>query len=456
MNKLYYISIFSLIIAFFLVGCKSQNNKVDDVLGVDKEIYLPKTVWSLSENNDYNHDSSHFNNQHMKTTSNIAAYWDKNFGSDPSKHKDADKRFDIDEALKEGERFYRYFVDSLKFVDKGNSLTDKYKMLLYILNDSDQTAYAGGEEDKVGVMWFRPARMKSYPYCTLAHEMGHAFQYMVHADGAWGFTSSPEGSNGHSIFEMTSQWMLWQVYPDWMTIENYHLKDFMKKTHYAFLHETNMYHSPYVLEYWSYKHGIDIIGRIWREAFEGEDPVMTYKRLTGINQKTFNDEMFDAYRRFVTWDIDRIRNVAGKYVNQHSTKLNKVDDGWYQIDESNCPQNYGYNAIKLIVPKEGTKINLKFKGIAGAKGFRIIQVDKAGWRYGFLTQKSTGERIYSEMGSDAQGEILFTVPEGTEFLWLVVSGAPSEHWEHLLDGNDMNDEQWPYKIKISGTDINLN
>lgn len=456
MNKMYYISALSLVIVFFLTGCKSQNNQPDESGGDGKEIYLPKTVWSLPENNDYNDNKSLFNNQHMKTTSNIAAYWDKGFGSDPSKSKDADKRFDINEALKEGERFYRYFVDSLKFVDKGNSLTDKYKMLLYILNDSDQTAYAGGEEDKVGVMWFRPARMKNYPYCTLAHEMGHAFQYMVHADGAWGFTSSPEGSNGQSIFEMTSQWMLWQVYPDWMTIENYHLNDFMKKAHYAFLHETNMYHSPYVLEYWSNKHGIDIIGRIWREALVGEDPVMTYKRLTGIDQKAFNDEMFDAYRRFVTWDIDRIRNVASKYANQHSTQLNKVDDGWYEVDESNCPQNYGYNAIKLVVPHSETKIVLKFKGEAGAKGFRIIHPEKAGWRYGFIAQKSTGERVYSEMGSDAEGEISFTVSEGTEYLWLVVSGAPSEHWEHLLDGNDLNDEQWPYKIKIEGTDVNLN
>ncbi len=439
-----------------MVGCKSQNNQVNDHSDVGKEIYLPKTVWSLPVNNDYNDTNSPFNNQHMKTTSNIAAYWDKNFGAKPSKNRDVNKRFNIDEALIEGERFYRYFVDSLKFVDKGNSLTDKYKMLLYILNDSDQTAYAGGEEDKIGVMWFRPARMKSYPYCTLAHEMGHSFQYMVHADGAWGFTSSPEGSNGQSIFEMTSQWMLWQVYPDWMTIENYHLKDFLKKTHYVFLHETNMYHSPYVLEYWSNKHGIDIIGRIWREAVEGEDPVMTYKRLTGIDQKAFNDEMFDAYRRFVTWDIDRIRNVASKYANQHSTKLNKVDDGWYWIDESNCPQNYGYNAIKLVVPTIETNVILKFKGEVGAKGFRAIQPEKAGWRYGLVAQKSNGERFYSEVGSDTEGEISFIVPKETKHLWVVVSGAPSEHWEHLLDGNELNDEQWPYKIKIVGTAISEN
>src|SRR5690606_7369216 len=83
----------------------------------------------------------------------------------------------------------------------------------------------------------------------------NSFQYMVHADGSWGFTSAPKGSRGQAIFEMTSQFMLWQVYPEWMTFENYHLKDFLKNTHYAFLHEINQYHSPFVLEYWASLHG---------------------------------------------------------------------------------------------------------------------------------------------------------------------------------------------------------
>lgn len=458
MNTLFHTLTICLAVLFVHGSCKDQDSQTWDESGNEKgkEIYLPKNAWSLPENNDYNNSNSRFNKKYMKTTPNIAAFWDKDFGTDPRKYSDPMRTFDIEESLKEGERFYQFYVDSLQFVAKGKSLTDKYKMLLYILNDDDQTGYGGGEENKIGVMWFRPARLKNYPYCTLAHELGHSFQYMVHADGAWGFTSSPEGSNGQSIFEMTSQWMLWQVYPDWMTIENYHLKDFMKKTHYAFLHETNMYHSPYVLEYWSGKHGLRIIGRIWREAVQGEDPAMTYKRLTGIDQKTFNDEMFDAYRKFVTWDLDRVRNVASKYANQHSTKLDKTDDGWYQVAESNCPQNYGYNAIKLTVPSAGTKVALNFKGIAGAKGYRAIKVEKAGWRYGFLAQKSNGERVYGEMGSNSDGELSFIVPEGTQYLWLVVSGAPTEHWEHILDGNDLNDEQWPYKIKLSGTDLNLN
>ena len=150
----------------------------------------------------------------------------------------------------------------------------------------------------------------------IAHELGHSFQAIGRADGAASFT-------GGSIHEMTSQYMLWQVYPEWMTFENYHLNDFMKATHLAFLHEDNQYHSPYVLEYWSNKHGVEFIGRLSRKVQRGEDPVMTYKRLTSISQEQFNDEIFDACRRFVTWDMPRIEKVAARYANQHTTSLTR-------------------------------------------------------------------------------------------------------------------------------------
>ena len=58
--------------------------------------------------------------------------------------------------------------------------------------------------------------------CCMAHELGHSFQLQIPADSvgdAWG---------GSGFFEMTSQWMLWQVNPDWLTDENYHFEAFKK------------------------------------------------------------------------------------------------------------------------------------------------------------------------------------------------------------------------------------
>jgi len=422
---------------------------------VGKELYIPAKVWQVPENNDFKNDTSEYCFKRMKGSNDIAVFWSKKFGSDPSANPDLTLRFNPDRILNEGERIYKYYVDDLKFVEKGNSLTDKYKCLIFIINSKEGTAFGGGEENKIGIFWAPPARMSKEPFGALAHEMGHSFQYLLSADKAKGDTTSRGGGGSYSFVEMTSQYMLWQVYPEWMTFENYHLVDFMKQTHLAFLHEKNMYHSPYVLEYWSNKNGVDFIGKMWREGQDGEDPVMTYKRLTSINQDKFNDEIFDATRRFITWDMKRISQVAAKYANQHFSKLDSIGSGWYQISESKCPQNYGYNGIKLTIPEAGKVITLNFKGIAGAKEYRAINIEKAGWRYGFLAVKDDGSRVYGKMYSDSNGEAKFKVPKHTQFLWLVVSGAPTEHWAHEVDGEDKNDEQWPYQIKLTGTTLDV-
>jgi len=171
--------------------------------------------------------------------------------------------------------------------------------------------------------------------------------------------------------------------------------------------------------------------------------------------------------------------------------MDAKDGGWYQIDETKCPQNYGYNAIKLKVPAVGTQVDLTFKGIAGAEGFRSVQVEKAGWRYGFLASKEDGSRTYGEVYSKKEGTGQFVVPPGTKYLWLVVMGAPTEYFGRpagrgrggppatatapgggpaTAPGRGAaaaggrggagrgpapapQDEQWPYQIKLTGTSV---
>ncbi|WP_207531745.1 DUF6055 domain-containing protein [Desertivirga arenae] len=417
----------------------------------EKELYLPKKIWRVPENNNYNNKDSEYCIQRMVQSDNVAIFWAREFGENPLSNADGRFRFDVYALLKDCERFYTYYVDTLKFVDKGHSLTDKYKVLFFIFPGNEGTAFGGGEEDKVGVLWSPAARVAKPPFGALAHELGHSFQFLVHFDGPWGFSTAPAGAHGQTIFEMTSQYMLWQVEPEWLTFENYHLRDYLKKTHYAFLHETNQYHSPFVLEYWSNKFGKDFVGKLWKQARPGEDVVMAYKRITSKSQKAFNDEMFDAARRFVTWDMKRIEKVASKYANQHSTSLVAADKGWYTVSPVNCPQNYGYNAISLKVPTGGAKVKLSFEGMPGAEGFRKIHLERAGWRYGFLAVKADGARVYGKVFSDKDGNASFKVPKDAKWLWLIVSGAPEQHWEHLADGKEENDEQWPYKIKLAGT-----
>jgi hypothetical protein len=444
-----------------------------------KELLIPQHITRVPGGNDFNNPDSEFCFKHSRATDNFVLFWAREYGDDPMANSVTNRRFDVDAVLKESDRFYDYYVNTLKWVDKDKSLATKYKFLFFVIGGNGGTAFGGSIDDRIGAFWTPATRINHCPYGVVAHELGHSFQALVRADGAASFS-------GGSIGEMTSQYMLWQAYPEWMTFENYHLVAFMKATHLAFLHEDNQYHSCHPLEYWSGKHGVEFMGKMWREVHRGEDPVMTYKRLTGITQEQFNDEMFDAARHFVTWDMPRIEKVAAPYANQHITSLTQAPEGWYQVATNTCPQNYGYNAIKLNVPAAQTKVSADFKGIAGAEGFNNVQPEKAGWRYGFLASRDDGSRVYSDLFSKSPGTAQFTVPANTKFLWLVVMGAPTEHWMHvgrrgfgggrggrgsattnaianattngIANTNDIasrpggpSNEQWPYSFKLTGT-----
>jgi len=404
-----------------------------------KEVFLPSKIWRVPEGNDFNNPESEFSHHRKLESENIAIFWSKEFGDDPMKNPDEKKRFDVREASKELERFYDDYVNVLKIVEKGKSLSDKYKILLFVIGGDEHTAYGGGAEE-VGCLWTPAVRMSKAPYGALAHELGHSFQYLAGKDSGRGFRSS--------IMEMSAQYMLWQVYPEWMTFENYHLVSYLQKTHFAFLHGTNMYHSPYVIEYWSDKHGKDFFGKLLRSPEQGEDPVMTYKRITGISQEKFNDEIFDAACRFMTWDLPRVEQVAAKYANMHQSKLVADTGQWYRITEENCPQDYGYNGIRLVVPKPGARVQVELEGLAGTPGYRAIRTESAGWRYGLVAVKKDGSRVYGDTHRKP-GKAVFKVPADTEYLWLVVSGAPLTHV--TVARKDEENAQWPYRIKVKGT-----
>ncbi|MCO6046484.1 DUF6055 domain-containing protein [Aeoliella sp. ICT_H6.2] len=414
-----------------------------------KGLFLPEKIGRVPDDNDFDDPESDYCFDRMVQGPNVAIFWHKEYGEDPMANPNERRRFDVQKMLSECERFYDYYVDELEVVKKGDSISDDYKLLIFVFGGDEGTAYGGGIEGKVGALWTPAVRVNREPYGVLAHEMGHSFQFMSRVDAGTGA--------GGPIAEMSAQYLLWQVYPDWMTFENYHLVDFMKKTHFALFHATNMYHSPYVLEYWAGKHGKTFYGELNRQTRRGEDVVTTYKRMNDLTQEEFNDEMFDASRRFITWDLPRVEEVARRYANQHQCALQPAEDGWYRISPDRSPQDYGYNGIQLNVPDEGTTVELEFKGLTVAAGADSENAEKAGWRYGFVAYLKDDSRVYGDVYRDADGKATFEVPAETEHLWLVVMGAPTEHSPPVMrrgrrrPGQNVPEAEWPYQIKLTGT-----
>ena len=83
------------------------------------------------------------------------------------------------------------------------------------------------------------------------------------------------------------------------------------------------HHSPYVLEYWGIRYGLPFIAELYRQGKRGEDPVITYKRLNSLGQKEFCDEMFDACRHFVNWDLSGMEETR-PYANQYTCQNESI------------------------------------------------------------------------------------------------------------------------------------
>lgn len=398
-------------------------------LHAQKKIYIPEDLRKM----DLQADTSQWSFKRSIETDDLILMWKRGFGSDTSNPPMLEGKpmsFNLTNLRDRVQEFYHFFRDTLAFTRPG-SKADKYKMMVMVNYSLDGTAYGGTYDNFIGALWVAPNRIQDTKMNCMAHELGHSFQLQIPADSvgdAWG---------GSGFFEMTSQWMLWQVNPDWLTDENYHFEAFKKLTHKAYLHLDNIYHSPFVIQWWSDLHGRKSIAELYRQGRIGEDPVMTYKRMYNMSQKQFCDEMFRGYQHLVNFDFNHARKETRQYACTFDTEL----EGGKWLRPKNYPEEYGFNAIKL-----DDKVNLN------ARKFRLnLQGDNL--RYGFVGITTDGQSVYSNVNATE-----FVVPKSKRLshLYLIVMGAPLQHHQIPMptDENYKNPQNllvFPYSFRIFAT-----
>ena len=416
-----------------------------------------RILWhpSTYSGNNYMNDNSRWSFNRSMESEHFVVFWEKGFGSDPTKAQTY--RFNPKTVLQNAEKIWDTYVTQLGFLVPGRSTTDTYKIQLYVLYQSEWRADASGVDGKMGIGHMSAGAIGARGGHTVAHEIGHTFQYLVSADLGqqhgynYGYGEGASGGNGW--WESCANWQAYKVYPERQFTDGEYFEGHLPKCHLNLLHEDWRYENCFVQDYWCMKHGQDFIGRLWRESNKPEDPVETYKRLNKLSQDQLCDEFYEGFARMATWDIDGIRDRASHRIGQHQSHLTRTDEGAWRVDAAYCPQNYGYNIINLNAAAGGTVVKAHFKGIAGADGYRKINVDKAGWRYGFVAYTQDGQTVYGETARDKEGTATLTLPDGCQRLFFVVMGAPTEHWRHPWDDNAQNDEQWPYEVTFEGTDL---
>ena len=396
-----------------------------------KQVFLPDSLRCY----DLNDDNSRWSWQRTAETDNVILFWEKGFGPDLSNPPMLDGKpmhVDLDNLMRRVETFYAYFRDSLRFTLPG-SKADRYKMMVMLNYSLEGTAYGGTYDNFIGALWVAPNRVQDRKLNCIAHELGHSFQLQIPADSlsdAWG---------GSGFYEMTSQWMLWHVNPDWLTDENYHFEAYRKAIHKAYLDGENIYRSPYVLQYWARKRGNTCIADLYRNGKRGEDPVITYQRLYGLTQQQFCDEMIDACQHIVPLDLGHAWDETRQYACTFDTPMQRVGKHRYAPAAEVIPEDYGFNAIRLQPARAGRKVTA------------VVESDST-MRYGFVAVTADGKARYGTPVSS--GKATITMPRGQEVtaLYLVVMGAPTEH-KMLTWWNRTPNRQYPYVVEIKGSSL---
>ena len=436
--------------------------------------YLLKPSTYSGTNYENQKATSGYNFAHSLESEHFAVFWDVRYGNNPDKiqYPGDGNVTKASYVLDIAEKCWKIYADELGFVKEGSSVTDKYKIQLYIPYQSDWRADASGvdgqESDgtwsKTGIGHFNPWAANARGGHTVAHEVGHTFQYLVSADLGeshgykWGFNGDGWGDCGW--WESCADWQAYQIFPDRQFTDGEYFEQHLDNHHLNLLHEDWRYACCYIQDWWCMKYGRDFIGRLWRASNKSEDPVQTYKRMNGnMSQEQFCNELMEGYMRMATWDIDGVRDRAKHRIGQHKKRLKVVDaaTATYTTDSATCIQNYGYHITNMKVATAGTVVKANFTGLTDAKGYRYVNKARAGWRYAFVAYSSDGTRTYGEVKADKEGTAELTIPTGCTRLFFVVMGAPTVHWQHPWDRSKnasswtQNNEQWPYQVQFENT-----
>ena len=406
---------------------------------------------------------SGYNFAHCMESDHYAVFWDVRYGEDPTKiqYPGDGNVANANSILTIGERCWKKY-EELGFIKPGQSTTDKYKIQLYVPYQKEWRAdasgdYGAGSSEKTGLGHFNPWAANARGGHTVAHEVGHTFQYLVSADLGmdhgfnYGYGSNASGGNGW--WESCADWQAYKIFPERQFTDGEYFESHLNNHHLNFMHEGWRYDNCFMQDWWCMKRGKDFIGRLWRESNKPEDPIEAYKRICGLTQDEFSDEQMEGCMRMATWDIDGVRDRAAHRIGQHKTFLTKVSGTTWKSDVDHCIQNYGYAIINMNRPAAGTEVKAQFKGLAGESGWRSINVSRAGWRYAFVALSSDGTRTYGEVQRDKEGTATLTIPANCTNLFFVVMGAPTTYWRHPWDDDTSNDEQWPFQVTFENTNL---
>jgi carbonic anhydrase/acetyltransferase-like protein (isoleucine patch superfamily) len=407
-----------------------------------KTIYIP---------NEWQGGSFDYSLDRSAESDNFIIFWGPLAGNDPTQAP-TDIAFNPASILNTAEDLYRFYIDTIKFVDDDHGgLITQYKIILVMLHtwpNYEGWAFGGNYDGQVGAMWMHPHAASSGP--TLAHEFTHTLQNYT-------WMMNP----GHGFIDSSYVGFFWETHAEFMAMQRYpsvarefDMARWLNTAHFHWSSTRHHYQAFIFLQYLKEKHGIGLINRLWNESIIGEHPLQTYKRLTGISQEELNQRFVEYAMRNVTWDYDiqedlriRMETLPRQFVKHETiipTLINSVRQ-WYEIPNHLAPQDYGYNVIRLY-PEMQPNCSEQFVYVQVEEQAVLPNHDAMRVAYGLVAVDANGNARYSEIYYE--DEVIFEVMDTDTAIFMVVVGAPQIHHNYRYEIGFPKIHRQPYSFRL--------
>jgi carbonic anhydrase/acetyltransferase-like protein (isoleucine patch superfamily) len=395
---------------------------LDPVIGyihqaVEKEVYVPRDVKALTE----------FKWEQTAQSKNFVAFWGSKTGPNPLKPL-AGVSFDPNVILNELEKYYSFYLDSMKFIlnpTEGNM--GKYKFAVVLFNTwnsgySDNGAYGASVDDVIGCMWMAPQGG-----FVIAHELGHAFQAMVPIQyPGKGFKNINDNKNVGMYWEMCANYMGFlssgqtgnMISP---LFANTSMLQYLSTIDYR------QYEAVYLPAYIIDKFGIQALGKQWRSADVGDNPFDALGKSLGMTRDEMRREAGLFAMHNVTWDYsigNLIKNSLytsdPSVVCREYTYLQAIKDkaNTFIVPREMAPADYGYNIIPVF-PNDGASVVT-----AKISGYDNEPAKGGGWSYGFVAVDAAGKPRYEAVALETDAQATLTIQPTDKKFYLVVIASP--------------------------------
>lgn len=205
-----------------------------------------------------------------------------------------------------------------------------------------------------------------------------------------------------------------------------------------------------LLQYIVDRDGVAVLGRLWRESRADEDPLETYRRVTGISVQELGRRIGEFAARSITGDYSnrsRLERYLAKPdpagVADPTTPVETVDAaaGHFRVPPALAPAVGGFSVVRLVPDEPGAIVRVRVRGHADGD-------PTAAWTSGIVAVLD-GVAHYGALAQGTDEEIELATRPG-EDVFLVVAATPS-----VLPGYDATDGypqsvRYPYELGVDG------